>query len=105
MDADSKLCISYLVGLRDGEWAAQFVRDVASRLESRIQLTTDGYKAYIDAVDQAFHGNVDYAMLVKVYGATTETEQRRYSPAAQANTTLSTNRTFLRSSTGTEQDQ
>jgi IS1 family transposase len=81
MDADSKLCISYLVGLRDADYAKAFVGDVADRLASRIQLTTDGLKAYIDAVDSAFHGNVDYAMLVKIYGQPDVSEQRRYSPA------------------------
>ena len=81
LDADSKLCISYLVGLRDGDYAKAFVSDVADRLASRIQLTTDGFKPYINAVESAFEGKVDYAMLVKQYGAVDTGEQRRYSPA------------------------
>ena len=53
---------------------------LASRLKNRIQLTTDGYKIYLEAVDNAFGGNIDYAMLVKVYEATPNDEQRKYSP-------------------------
>ena len=80
IDADSKLVVSYLVGLRDGEYASEFVKDVAGRLDSRVQLTTDGHKPYLEAVEAAFQGGVDYAMLVKHYGADPE-GQRRYSPA------------------------
>lgn len=80
MDADSKLCISYLVGLRDTDCANTFVSDVADRLEDRIQLTTDGFKPYIEAVDKAFGGKVDYAMLIKTYGAE-RPDAARYSPA------------------------
>src|SRR5665213_2884605 len=59
IDADSKLAISYLVGNRDGEDAHVFMKDVASRLTNKIQLTTDGHRAYLDAVDRAFHGDID----------------------------------------------
>jgi len=80
MDADSKLVISHLVGDRGAACAEYFVRDVASRLESRIQLTSDGHNVYADAVDAAFAGDVDYAMLIKVFGKNSTEEQRRYSP-------------------------
>ena len=80
IDADSKLCISYLVGLRDGHYATAFVKDVAARIENRIQLTSDGHATYLEAVEAAFQGEVDYAMLIKAYGADTS-EEKRYSPA------------------------
>lgn len=67
IDADSKLVLSWLVGGRDSETAEVFMKDVAYRLKNRVQLTTDGFKAYLEAVDTAFTGNVDYAQLVKVY--------------------------------------
>ena len=79
IDADSKLAISWLVGGRDAEYAHAFMRDVASRLANRVQLTTDGHLAYLDAVDGAFGIDVDYATLVKVYGTPPE-GTRRYSP-------------------------
>ena len=69
LDADSKLIVSYLVGGRDAEYANTFMDDVASRLATRVQLTTDGHKAYLDAVEGAFGADVDFAQLVKVYGA------------------------------------
>ncbi|TVR05607.1 MAG: DDE domain-containing protein [Salinarimonadaceae bacterium] len=80
LDADSKLIISYLVGGRDGEYALAFMDDVKSRLANRVQLTTDGHKAYLEAVEETFGADVDYAQLVKLYGAAPE-GQRRYSPA------------------------
>lgn len=80
VDADSKLCLSYLVGLRDSGYATEFVRDVADRLANRIQLTSDGLKLYIEAVEDAFGGDVDYAQLIKLYGAG-EGPDSRYSPA------------------------
>jgi len=80
MDADSKLCISYMLGLRDGGYATEFMQDVASRLANRVQLTTDGHKAYLDAVEDTFGGDIDYAQLVKLYGAERPGEAR-YSPA------------------------
>jgi len=80
IDADSKLCISWLVGSRDFETALNFMTDVESRLARRVQLTTDGHAMYLEAVDRAFDRNVDYAQLVKRYGASPEAETR-YSPA------------------------
>jgi IS1 family transposase len=79
LDADSKLIVSYMLGLRDGGYATEFMNDVAGRLANRVQLTTDGHKAYLDAVDDAFAGEVDYAQLVKVYGKE-QAGPGRYSP-------------------------
>lgn len=83
LDSDSKLIISYLVGARDSEYAAEFMDDLASRLANRVQLTTDGHKAYLEAVEGAFGGDIDYAMLVKLYGEPTgqKGQERKYSPA------------------------
>lgn len=89
IDADSKLCISYLVGLRDGGYAYEFMQDVAQRLVTRIQLTTDGHKAYLGAVEDAFGSRIDYAMLVKLYGAERAGEARN-SPAKCLGTVLGT---------------
>jgi IS1 family transposase len=61
IDADTKLIMSWLVGNRDANCAARFMRDVASRIKNRIQLTTDGFKAYFDAVEDSFLGEIDYA--------------------------------------------
>lgn len=80
MDADSKICIGYLIGGRGPDCAEAFVRDVAGRISTRVQLTTDGHGPYSEAVDKAFHGKVDYAMLVKSFGKIGTEEQRRYSP-------------------------
>lgn len=80
IDADSKLCVSYLVGLRDQQDAIAFCKDVAARLANRVQLTSDGLHAYLTAVDVAFGGNIDYARLIKMYGQTPDGE-KRYSPA------------------------
>ena len=80
IDADSKLILSYLVGGRDSDYAIGFMDDLRSRLANRVQLTSDGHKAYMEAVEGAFGGDIDYAMLVKMYGATPEGE-KRYSPA------------------------
>jgi IS1 family transposase len=81
IDADSKLCVSYLVGGRDAGWAYEFMQDCADRIKGRVQVTTDGHKAYLEAVEGAFGMDVDYAQLQKIYGAPTDAEQRRYSPA------------------------
>jgi len=81
IDADSKMIISYLVGGRDGRYAAEFMDDVAARLANRVQLTTDGHKAYLEAVEGAFGADVDYAQLVKIYGEAPESAKGRYSPA------------------------
>ncbi len=82
IDADSKLCVSWLVGTRDALTAREFMEDVAKRLQYRVQLTTDGHKAYLTAVDVAFGGNIDYAMLQKLYGKQGDPEnpETRYSP-------------------------
>jgi IS1 family transposase len=80
IDADSKLIPSWIIGPRDGITAKLFVNDLAGRLADRIQLTTDGLAAYLEAVEKAFRGYVDYAMLVKVYGNDPESH-KGYSPA------------------------
>jgi len=80
LDADSKLIVSYLIGGRDAGYANDFMQDVASRLANRVQLTTDGLRAYLDAVEDAFGADIDYAMLVKLYG-NTPGPVGRYSPA------------------------
>ena len=80
IDADTKLVISYLVGGRGADWAMDFMQDCASRIQGRVQVTTDGHKAYLEAVEQSFGADVDYAQLQKIYGASEETE-KRYSPA------------------------
>jgi len=78
--ADTKLVPSFMVGNRDYDTARDFVSDLASRLANRVQLTTDGNKTYLWAVEEAFGPDIDYAMLRKIYG-TSEEEERRYSPA------------------------
>src|SRR5437660_2531665 len=80
IDADTKLVVSYLVGGRDGGWATEFMEDCASRIRNRVQITTDGHKAYLEAVEDAFGADIDYAQLQKIYGASGENETR-YSPA------------------------
>jgi IS1 family transposase len=80
MDADTKLVPAWLVGGRDAGWATAFMQDVAKRLRHRVQLTSDGHRAYLDAVDDAFAGDIDYATLTKLYGKVKEPDQR-YSPS------------------------
>lgn len=77
--ADSKMVISWHVGRRDAQTAYPFMHDLASRLSSRVQLTTDGLHAYLDATDAAFASDIDYARLIKVYGSDPNTE-KRYTP-------------------------
>jgi IS1 family transposase len=79
--ADTKLVPSYLVGNRDLDTAKIFISDLASRLVHRVQLTTDGQRQYLQAVDGAFGSDIDYAMLQKIYGEITPEGQRKYSPA------------------------
>jgi IS1 family transposase len=81
--ADTKLIASWMVGSRDGHAARTFISDLSERLANRVQLTTDGHKVYVDAVERAFGADVDYAMLVKVYGddGAPKTPERRYSPS------------------------
>lgn len=67
--AETKVVPSFLVGKRNSEYAYLFIEDLAKRFSSRIQLTTDGYKPYIEAIEEGFKGGVDYAMLVKLYGS------------------------------------
>ena len=81
IDADSKLIVSYFVGGRDGECAMWFMDDLASRLANRVQLTSDGHKAYLEAVEGAFGCDVDYAIINKIYGTMPEAAKGRYSPA------------------------
>jgi len=81
IDADTKLVVSYLVGGRDSGWAHDFMDDCASRIRNRVQITTDGNRVYLDAVEDAFGADIDYAMLQKIYGAPSSEEARRYSPA------------------------
>lgn len=83
IDSDSKLILSYLVGGRDSEYAIAFMDDLRSRLANRVQLTTDGHKAYLEAVEGAFGGDVDYAQLIKIYGGPTGNKghEKKYSPA------------------------
>lgn len=81
IDADTKLMVSWLVGGRDGQYALAFMDDLRSRLATRVQLTSDGHRAYLEAVEGAFGGDVDYAQLVKIYGAAPDAFKGRYSPA------------------------
>jgi IS1 family transposase len=79
--SDTKLIASYMVGKRDADYANAFISDLASRLAHRVQLTTDGHRPYLQAVEGAFGRDVDYAMLVKHYGPGNVQDQRRYSPS------------------------
>ncbi len=83
LDSDTKLVPSFHIGPRDLRSATYFMSDLASRLRSRVQLTTDGHHSYLLAVKGAFSGEVDYAQLHKVYGNTSDSRkpERRYSPA------------------------
>jgi IS1 family transposase len=82
LDADSKLIISWFVGNRGAESAYHFMKDISKRLANRVQLTTDGHVAYLEAVDNVFGNEIDYAQLVKIYGSPeSKTDERRYSPA------------------------
>ena len=90
IDADTKLIPSFFVGGRDAYAANVFMRDLSGRLANRVQLTSDGHKAYLDAVERAFGSEIDYAMLVKHYGPAPEGPQRRYSPAECVGTTIGT---------------
>ena len=81
IDADTKLIASYLVGDRTAIYARKFIDDLASRLANRVQLTTDGHRPYLTAVEQSFGNDVDYAMLDKIYNAPPTDRTTRYSPA------------------------
>ena len=80
IDADTKLVPSWFIGQRDFRTAKLFVDDLASRLRNRVQITTDGHRPYIEAIEDAFGQNVDYSILQKIYGSPLENETR-YSPA------------------------
>lgn len=80
IDADTKLMPSWLVADRTADSALEFMLDLQGRLANRVQLTSDGHGAYLRAVEESFGDEIDYAMLVKVYGRNGEMDQRRYSP-------------------------
>jgi len=82
IDAETKLIVSYYVADRSAESAHTFIKDVAERLTGRVQLTTDGYQRYLEPVADIFQGNIDYAQLIKVYGAAKgeHATEQRYSP-------------------------
>jgi IS1 family transposase len=79
--ADTKLICSWKIGTRGASTAYALMHDLAGRLANRIQLTTDGHRVYADAVESAFGSEIDYAMLVKIYGTDREESEARYSPA------------------------
>ncbi len=81
IDADTKLIISYALGDRGIKTAQFFMHDLASRISNKFQLTTDGHRVYVDAVENAFGSDIDYAMLVKIYGMPSDVTESRYSPA------------------------
>ena len=83
LDPDTKLVPAWLVGKRDADWASMFMCDLAARLKSRVQLTSDGHTAYLSAVEDAFGGEIDYATLVKLYGKDKREKEpdSRYSPS------------------------
>jgi IS1 family transposase len=81
IDAESKLIVSWTVGSRDADTARMLMDDLRARLALRVQLTTDGYRAYLQAVREAFGDDIDYAMLVKLYGVSPESAKGRYSPS------------------------
>jgi IS1 family transposase len=80
IDADTKLIISYTLGDRGAATVLSFMRDVAGRIANRIQLTTDGHRVYADAVEDAFGADIDYATLVKIFGASNDNPESRHSP-------------------------
>lgn len=81
IDPDSKLIVSWLLSDRSATAAMHLMRDLRDRLANRVQLTTDGHRPYLDVVEEAFGADIDYAMLVKIYGEPPKTDQVRYSPA------------------------
>lgn len=81
LEPTSKLLVSYMVGGRDGEYAMALMDDLRNRLTTRVQLTTDGHRAYLNAVEEAFGDEIDYAQLIKLYGDAPEAFKGRYSPA------------------------
>jgi IS1 family transposase len=81
LDADTKMIVSYFVGDRSGQSAIVLMDDLCARLNNRVQITTDGHRAYLEAVEGAFGGDVDYAQLIKLYGDVPDAHKGRYSPA------------------------
>ena len=81
LDAETKLVPCWNVGRRDAISGEAFIKDLASRLANRVQLSTDGFKVYLTAIEEAFGADIDYAMIVKIYGHTQDEATRRYSPA------------------------
>ena len=81
IDADTKLVPAWFVGLRNVDYAYEFVNDLKGRLANRVQLTTDGHGMYLEAIEYAFGADIDYGMLVKLYGSEPEEGRKRYSPA------------------------
>jgi IS1 family transposase len=81
LDAETKLVPCWNVGRRDAVSGEAFIKDLASRLANRVQLSTDGFKVYLTAVEEAFGADIDYGMIVKVYGHTQDEATKRYSPA------------------------
>lgn len=81
LDADTKLIVTYAVGDRTLSCARLFIEDLAARLSNRVQLTTDGHRAYVEAVEDHFGADIDYAQLQKIYGPSPKGAQTRYSPA------------------------
>src|ERR1700687_3990561 len=81
IEADTKLLVSYQVGGRDAEYALMLMDDLRGRLANRVQLTTDGHRAYLNAVEEAFGADIDYAQLIKLYGEAPGAFKGRYSPA------------------------
>jgi IS1 family transposase len=79
--ADTKLMVNWLVGNRDGNTACAFIEDLAGRLANRVQLSTDGHKPYLEAVEGAFGADIDYAMVIKMYSNAPTGAETRYSPA------------------------
>jgi hypothetical protein len=79
IDADTKLVPCWHLGRRDAKAAEIFINDLASRLKDRVQLTTDGHRPYLEAVESAFGSEIDYAMLIKLYGESKD--ETRYSPS------------------------
>ena len=82
IDADTKLCVSYLVGGRDAGWADDFVADLRQRIVGRPQITTDAHKPYLAAIEKAFGEDVDYAQLHKIYGASRNQRSATAPPSA-----------------------
>jgi IS1 family transposase len=79
IDADTKLVPAFKVGNRDTATANAFMQDVASRMKNRVQISTDGLRAYVEAIEKSFGANVDFAQIVKTYGREEVSDNRRYS--------------------------